>query len=104
VLSAELDDGFCGAPGGSGIATEYFETALDVVGSDLGRDMTSFDRTRDSLFDQVPRPSDVAERPNCGGKIARRQNTGIRAEAKLGVMIARGIVYPQRQLEMRLRP
>ena len=86
MLPAEFEDGLRGAPSGCGIATEYLEHGLEEVGVGLGRDVIGFDRARDSLFDQLPCPSDLAELPYCMGEVGRRDNSKLHAEIELGIV------------------
>ena len=63
--------------------------------------MREFGRTRAPVFDQLPRPPNITEQPSCLGEVDRRADTGIQAEAELGLTIALGIVNLQRLFEMR---
>lgn len=62
--------------------------------------MSGFNRARVRRFNQLLRRSCLAEQPNCEGEVARSSDADVRAEPKLGLVIAFGVEYPQRPLEM----
>ena len=72
MFLADFDDGFRNAQRGDGIAAEYLEERLEVVGVGQRRRMSGFDRTHDRVLNQRPRPSDLAKLPTCVGEVDRR--------------------------------
>ena len=96
ILLAEFDDNFRVALGSSSITANYFEDGLENISVDQGRDMTGFNRVRDSFFDERSSRSDLTELPLCDGEVAPRDRAGIPAEAEHGLTIPLGFVNAQR--------